>query len=202
MAPLISNAVQHLITRADEESNFKYEPNKNAALAAAALFGISSVWHFWVMFKNKTWVYTALVVGAFSKTSSLHITVHSSLVIRCSIPLKIYQQPTDTAKHSDDHRLRRTLPRRQEPLQQRSLHPPVSLSNPPTLSLRSNNLYALRSNRPLGQRSASKSHSSHLGDEDFRDRRCDLLLDASRRRRVDCEFEAGHGEVRAEYLGR
>lgn len=71
MAPLISNAVQHLITRADEESNFKYEPNKNAALAAAALFGISSVWHLWVMFKNKTWVYTALVVGAFSKTPFL-----------------------------------------------------------------------------------------------------------------------------------
>ena len=89
MAPLISNAVRHLIARADEESNFKYEPNKNAALAAAALFGISSVWHFWVMFKNKTWVYTALVVGAFSKASILHSTVSSSLVICCPISLDI-----------------------------------------------------------------------------------------------------------------
>ncbi|PVH77672.1 putative RTA1 domain protein [Cadophora sp. DSE1049] len=60
--------MSHLIIRADEESNFKYDPNKNAALAAAALFGISSIWHLWVMIKSKTWVYTALVVGAFMMT--------------------------------------------------------------------------------------------------------------------------------------
>ncbi|PVH71331.1 RTA1-domain-containing protein [Cadophora sp. DSE1049] len=57
-----------LTIRADKESNFKYDPNKNAALAAAALFGISSVWHLRVMIRRKTWFYTALIVGAFMMT--------------------------------------------------------------------------------------------------------------------------------------
>ncbi|KAK0125665.1 hypothetical protein ONS95_000332 [Cadophora gregata] len=47
---------------------YHYEPNLNAALAAAALFGLSTVIHLVMMIKKRTFFYTAMTVGAFMMT--------------------------------------------------------------------------------------------------------------------------------------
>ncbi|EKD17673.1 uncharacterized protein L3040_003555 [Drepanopeziza brunnea f. sp. 'multigermtubi'] len=57
------------VNAAGEESNFKhYTPSKALALAFAALFGASSIWHTWTMIKRKAWLYTAFVCGGWMMT--------------------------------------------------------------------------------------------------------------------------------------
>ncbi|KAG4420985.1 hypothetical protein IFR04_005854 [Cadophora malorum] len=55
-------------TDAAPKNLYHYEPNANAALVAAALFGLSSVIHLVVMIKKRTFFYTAMTVGAFMMT--------------------------------------------------------------------------------------------------------------------------------------
>lgn len=50
---------------------YHYDANANVALVAAALFGLSAVVHLVVMIKKRTFFYSAMTVGAFSRFLSL-----------------------------------------------------------------------------------------------------------------------------------
>ncbi|KAL3420030.1 rta1 domain-containing protein [Phlyctema vagabunda] len=47
---------------------YKYDPSFIAALAAAALFGITSLLHIWQLSKNKTWYFIPFVIGGLFET--------------------------------------------------------------------------------------------------------------------------------------
>lgn len=47
---------------------YPYEPSIIKALIAAVIFGLSAVLHTFAMTKKKTWFYSCLVIGAWSRT--------------------------------------------------------------------------------------------------------------------------------------
>ncbi|TGO58329.1 hypothetical protein BCON_0056g00210 [Botryotinia convoluta] len=48
---------------------YAYTPSTTIALVAAALFGMSAIYHLITMFQKKTYFYTAMVVGGFMMTA-------------------------------------------------------------------------------------------------------------------------------------
>jgi len=51
---------------------FEYKPSQIAAIVFAALFGVSALYHLWMMIRKKTWFYISFNVGAFSASSSCY----------------------------------------------------------------------------------------------------------------------------------
>jgi len=58
-----------------EDSNdlYPYDPSKIGTLIAAGLFGITAFAHLVQMFRKRTWFYTAMVTGAFSRSTLFSI---------------------------------------------------------------------------------------------------------------------------------
>ena len=54
-------------TTTDSNGLYHYDPSKTAAIIAAGLFGLSATFHLFQMIRKKTWFYTPMTIGAFSK---------------------------------------------------------------------------------------------------------------------------------------
>jgi hypothetical protein len=52
---------------AGDNGIYPYKPNKNIALVAAALFGMSAIYHLIQMIRKRAWFYSSFVIGAMSK---------------------------------------------------------------------------------------------------------------------------------------
>ncbi|KAL4879846.1 RTA1 like protein-domain-containing protein [Aspergillus karnatakaensis] len=51
-----------------EQSFYKYDPSIPGSVIAFILFGVSTIFHTWQLFKEKTWFFTAFLVGAYMMT--------------------------------------------------------------------------------------------------------------------------------------
>jgi hypothetical protein len=54
---------------AGDNGIYPYKPNKNITLVAAALFGLSAIYHMIQMIRKRAWFYTSFVIGGLSKDS-------------------------------------------------------------------------------------------------------------------------------------
>ncbi|KAF8851674.1 hypothetical protein BDZ45DRAFT_808113 [Acephala macrosclerotiorum] len=54
---------------------YPYTPNQNATLAATALFGLSAFIHLIIIIMKRTWFYTAMTIGSFSKAYLPHTLI-------------------------------------------------------------------------------------------------------------------------------
>ncbi|KAF2799666.1 RTA1 like protein [Melanomma pulvis-pyrius CBS 109.77] len=53
---------------AGDNGIYPYKPNKNVAIGACALFGISALYHLFQMVRRRAWFYTSFVIGALMMT--------------------------------------------------------------------------------------------------------------------------------------
>jgi hypothetical protein len=56
------------MAESEKDNLYSYTPNETLTLLAAILFGLSAIVHLVMMNIKRTWFYTALVVGSFSKS--------------------------------------------------------------------------------------------------------------------------------------
>lgn len=54
---------------AGDNGIYPYKPNRNITLVAAALFGLSALYHMIQMIRKRAWFYTSFVIGGLSKNS-------------------------------------------------------------------------------------------------------------------------------------
>lgn len=116
---------------------YAYTPSKNVALAAAALFGLSATYHLITMLRKKTYFYTAMVVGGYSKSSI-------KLLLLSNGPILIHGP-------SDDCRLCRPISLSKRYCKHNALLYAISPHYPSTFSLRSNYLHDIRPYRLIRQ---------------------------------------------------
>lgn len=55
------------MTGSDNDNGiYPYKPNRIVCIGAAILFGVSALYHLFLMVRKRTWFYSGLVIGSMS----------------------------------------------------------------------------------------------------------------------------------------